>query len=127
MLRASVKVDFATLNFGNYSTTEQDTGFTWVDGKKIYKKSIYTGSLPTAGGTTNIDIGVNNLDKIINLQGIVWYSNGITLPLPYASPATNGTSSVSCGINANKQISILAGTDRSGAAGYVTLYYTKTS
>jgi hypothetical protein len=34
------KIDFSTLNFGNYSTSEVDTGFTWIDGSKIYKKTI---------------------------------------------------------------------------------------
>ena len=34
----------------NYSLTEQDTGITWVDGKKVYQKS-YTGTIGSAGPT----------------------------------------------------------------------------
>lgn len=42
------KIDFSTLDFGNYSTTEVDTGFTWINGDKIYKRTYH-------GNTTNRD------------------------------------------------------------------------
>ena len=46
----SHKIDFTTLAFGNYSTSEVDTGFTYIDGKPIFKKTVQTNI--AAGGTS---------------------------------------------------------------------------
>lgn len=43
----------------DYSTTEQDTGKTWIDGKKIYRKVIQ--ETISTSGTHNISIGESNL------------------------------------------------------------------
>lgn len=63
------KIDFTTLS-GNYSTTEVDTGFTWVDGKHIYKKT-YTGTL----GSRDFNVALGFTPKqVIKVEG------GITTP-----------------------------------------------
>ena len=36
-------------NNGNYSTTEQDTGLKWIDGKKIYQKVFKISYIRIAG------------------------------------------------------------------------------
>ena len=54
-----------------YSTDEVDTGKTWVDGKKIYRKVIYIGSLPNnTSSYTNHNI--SNLG-IITHSEMNWY------------------------------------------------------
>lgn len=50
ILVTSDKIDYATLNFGNYSTTEKDTGFKYTDGKTIFKRT-FTGTISAAAST----------------------------------------------------------------------------
>ena len=69
MKRAGVRsqnIDFTTLS-GNYSTTEKDTGYTWIDGSKIYKKTINLNGLPNAT-TKNVPHGISNLGRIIKQE-----------------------------------------------------------
>lgn len=49
----------------DYSETEQDTGKTWVDGKKIYRK-VYIGS--SYAGTSTIDVGLSNISTMIDIK-----------------------------------------------------------
>ena len=49
----------------NYSFDEQDTGLTWIDGKKIYQKTIELNRLTTAGVNVYTNLNISNLDKII--------------------------------------------------------------
>lgn len=118
-------LNFAGLNFGNYSTSEVNTGFTWVDGKYIYKKSIYVSGLPNTAGSIQIAHGISNLDKVINIEGCYTDNNGY-----YAFPANSPISSsnadtyIRTNINGN-DIQISVGMDRSSLVGYATLYYTK--
>ncbi|MBO4863858.1 MAG: phage tail protein [Eubacterium sp.] len=39
----------------NYSTTEQDTGLTWIDGRPVYQKTYYSGTV--AQGVSVLDSG----------------------------------------------------------------------
>lgn len=116
-------VDFATLNFGNYSEAEVDTGFTWIDGKKVYKKTVDFGALPNATAGTKAH-GIANLNHVINIEAIAF--NGTRwLPLPAASPQTLGASIV---ISVDStDIFIQTGTDRRNDNAYITLCYTKSS
>lgn len=53
----------------NYSTTEQDTGLKWVDGKSIYQKTFYIASLSASGGTfINLTDSNVNVDKFISYE-----------------------------------------------------------
>lgn len=120
----------------NYSTSEIDTGTTWIDGKKIYKKTIDCGAPPSAGLTNNIDINVTNFEKAVKIEGIMYDSSNEAFPLPYCDSSfsnTNGNYEVDVykiqgsgawqiwisrgNANANLGITKI----------YVTLYYTKTS
>lgn len=113
-------------SISNYSTSEVNTGATWINGKTIYKKTIDTGALPNAT-TNNIAHGITNLDRIIKIEGWAYRSDDTSFfPLPSTS-----TGSVSANIvtTANTTyVNISTGTDRSNVGeSYVTLYYTKTS
>ena len=106
---------------GNYTTTEVDTGFTWVDGKTIYKKTISCGALPNAT-TKNVAHGVS-FSYIISAGGAARAANGTTLPLPYSHPVA--TSNVSVAVTATN-IELFTGSDRTAfTLSYVTLTYTK--
>ena len=116
------KIDFSTLS-GNYSTSEMDTGFTWIDGKTIYKKTVDCGTLPDSAEKT-VPHGISNLDRVIKVEGYA-YNNAVTFPLPFSW--TNSSSAVGILIRATT-INIGAGVDRTAfTETYVTLYYTKTS
>lgn len=48
----------------DYSTTEQDTGVKWIDGKTIYRK-VYSGSFPSEE-TTSLVIDTIAIDRLLN-------------------------------------------------------------
>lgn len=121
------KIDFSTLS-GNYSTIEQSTGFTWIDGSTIYKKTISVGPLPD-NTTKSVPFNINNLNKVIYFYGMAYHPNGVMIPLPFVSSniITNGID-VAIFNEESQSIRIGAGADRTGfAEAYITLYYTKTS
>lgn len=50
-----------------YSTTEQEIG-TWIDGKKLYQKTI-TGNLPTTVDTDTVVASISDLDTVVEFNG----------------------------------------------------------
>lgn len=53
----------------NYSTNEQDTGLTWIDGKKIYQKTFVKDSTDISGTLVTIDASALNIYECINIYG----------------------------------------------------------
>lgn len=121
----SPKIDFRTLG-GNYSTSEVNTGFTWVDGKPIYKKTLYRASTGAASSIT-INTGITNGDMLVNLE-VVAKATGGKYIFPIIEPGQWETSvrSVSSDLT-----TILINTNLSTTIAtadiYATIYYTKTS
>lgn len=119
------KIDFTTLNFGNYSVTEQDTGFTWVDGKHIYKKTIDIGT-PADSSSKLVAHGITNLGTVVKIEGML---NGPSIvPLPFVSES----GSINCVeiVIDTTDIRVVTGSSwwySNNYAGYITLYYTKSS
>jgi hypothetical protein len=109
--------------FTDYSTTEQNTGRLWIDGKTIYRKEINLGSLPNAipGSVAH---GISNLSTVTSLSGFA--TNGtVFLPLPLAR-YNNFASQI--GLYADTtNIVVEPGNDRTAYTGYVVIEYTKTS
>lgn len=66
-------------NANTYSEDEIEIG-TWINGKKIYKKTI-TGSTLPANGTTLI----SNVDSVVNAYGEQLWNNTIWYHFPYLS------------------------------------------
>lgn len=120
----SEKIDFTT--FGdNYSTTEINTNYTWIDGKKIYKKTIYIPSLPN---TTEIGYahGVSGMTMLVDIQGIMIAGSGVWWPL--GQIPNPGGANLSSGIRlvvTTTNINISVGSDRSNYSAYITIWYTK--
>jgi len=119
------KIDFTTLG-GNYSTTEQDTGFTWINGEHIYKKTIDLGGLPNAT-TKSIAHGITNLGRIIKQESWAYSSTDSTfLFIPHTNTGYIDRQVVVVVVGSN--IDIRAGSDQSPyTEAYTTLYYTKTA
>lgn len=59
----------------NYSTTEQDTGLLWINGKHIYQKSY-------SGTTSGFDLGVN-IDTLVDMYGVFKDRYNNIFPLSY--------------------------------------------
>ena len=107
----------------DYSSTEMDTGATWVDGSKIYKKTVYLGLLPNASNKT-VAHNIANLDKVVKIEAII-HNGGTYAMIPFVH-----TQAVTGNININvntTDITISTGNDRSSWSGDCTIYYTKTS
>lgn len=61
---------------------EVETGETWINGRKIYRKVIDFGALP-AGGTKNVPHHIASYSTIIKVWGFTDDNGGIIYPLPY--------------------------------------------
>lgn len=116
----AAKTDFG----GNYSTSEVNTGFTWVDGKTIYKKTVNFGALPN-NNTKNVAHGIANLDFVISISGAAYDGLAVHIPLPFVNTSASGSN---VHLNNDKtNVIVVTGSNRSGfTSAYITLYYTKT-
>lgn len=110
---------------GNYSTTEVSTGFTWIDGKTIYKKTFHVSAGPGAGQTIHIT-GLTSIDNVVNYEGFLSTS---VLTIYVGTARANSNSALGCWFERDYGRFAVesGGSDRSGFDGYVTLYYTKSS
>mgnify|MGYP000910973767 FL=1 len=107
----------------DYSTTEQNTGRLWIDGKTIYRKEISLGSL-TNTTPKSVAHGISNLDTAVSLSGFA--TNGtIFLPLPLAR-YSNFASQIGLYMDTTNVV-VEPGNDRTAYTGYVVIEYTKTS
>lgn len=69
----------------SYSTTEQKTGGTWIDGKPIYRKIVDCGALPN-NTSKSVAHNISNLGQVVSLRGIASKSTLQIIPLPYVYP-----------------------------------------
>lgn len=74
----AVNTEFNKLT--TYSTTETDTGMTWIDGKEIYRKVLEFNNVPT--GITQENHGISNFYKLINYSGYYYDSKFGYIPIP---------------------------------------------
>ena len=114
----AAKIDLSTLG-GNYSTLEVDTGYTWIDGSAIYKKTINFGSLPN-NTSKQVAHNIVSLGQIIKVDGIMNDSSATHFwTIPYLS--VNNIEVFS------GNIQITTTLDLTSYTAYITLYYTKSS
>ncbi len=107
--------------YENYSTTEHEIG-TWIDGSKLYEKTISFGALPNTDRKT-VSHGISNIGYIVNVVAMA-VSSTQTIPLPTANPsAANASISAEA---TSTEVGIRTGRDFSMYDGYFTLQYTKT-
>lgn len=55
----------------SYSTNETLTGGTWINGKPIYRKVVYIGSLP-ANTASLFSHNISNIDRVVN-SSMTWF------------------------------------------------------
>jgi hypothetical protein len=107
-----------------YSTSETDTGCRWIDGRKIYKKTIDFGALPNATNK-KVPHGISNLGTVVRWEGMTTYSgDSVQRPLPFVPTGSSGYVLVEF---EPSNIAIYAGSDRTAFSAIITMYYTKTS
>ena len=109
----------------NYSTSEQSTGITWINGKTIYQKTVYFGNLPNNGNKT-VAHGISNLGDVIKIEATARYTNGSFWVLPLVMRGSEV--SYQTVLNVDSSVIYMANqADRSAFTAYVTIYYTKRS
>lgn len=124
---SSAGIGAKNVDFATFSTTAEIPCGTWVDGKTIYKKTIYLGALPNAG-TKDVLHRINNISYVCGFSGIAYRpSDDSYFQLSNAPHPTSGlATSVNLVVTGTKII-ISAGINRSDMTGYCTIYYTKTN
>ena len=108
----------------DYSLEEQWTGKLWLDGKKVYQKTMACGALPNTK-MVQIPMGIENIDNVIAFEGVAW-GNGQVITLP--RPATKLESVVDCIIDSGGT-TIRISTNSNFSAlneSYITVQYTCT-
>ena len=107
-----------------YSTEETFTGKYWIDGKKIYRKTI---SGITATGTYNPQI--SNFNELVDVYGSVKIVNSNWEPLPRGAIAGTETYSMAIGSISGTTLYAEIGTFYTSKIekSRVTIEYTKTT
>ena len=111
------------LNSQRYSTSEIDTGKTWIEGKKIYRKVVDLGTLPNAT-TKDVSHGISNVSAFVDVRGMAVNTTSGIVTLPIPRVATANTMNLDVSLNATN-IHLDTSFDYSGWTGFVILEYTK--
>ena len=114
-----------TDEFNTYLTEETFTGKYWVNGKKIYRKTINLGTLPNNEVYTVLH-NINDLDYMISIRGTAYRTLDSTyFPIPY----TSVDDEYSIQLTISKELAIIqTKIDRSTIDNcWVILEYTKTT
>ena len=109
----------------DYSTSEKIIG-TWIDGSKLYQKTINCGSMPN-NTTKAINPNITNLSNYIELKGYIYNASNTkeNYPLPYISKESIDNVGLATATSGNIVISTWA--DWTGYSAYVVAKYTKTT
>lgn len=121
----AAKIDSDVLSgMGSYSTSEQATPFTWIDGSTIYKKTVSNtfSSIPASGIVFNH--GISNFSKLIKTD--VAFNLGWDTSMwgdgSYLARNSIGVRITSAQVCLDRD----AASNWSGTV-YVTIYYTKSA
>ena len=129
-----IEGDIASYN--SYSLNETFTGGTWIDGKKIYKKTYYMGTVPTwSSGTVFLRIPFDvDFETVVEIKGmIVPNSNSTSAQIEYYSipkPPKVGQSSFNVSLKIKPYNNVLnleleTNSELDNKDAYATVYYTK--
>ena len=113
-----------TISDMDYSTSEQDTGCKWIDGKKIYKKT-FSFTLANAEATT-VNHGISNFGLLIKFEGAVVQSDTKNVPIPRTLANLNYQIGLEGVTTTSFEIDVGTSGPR-GKQAYMTLWYTKTT
>lgn len=110
----------------SFSTSEINTGTTWIDGSTIYKKTVNTGALNSTDKVTNH--GISGIKQVIKMEGFAIATSPsagtiyVSLPRAHKDKDHDGISFEAFGNN----VKVAVGTNNVFYDSYVTIYYTKT-
>ena len=113
-----------TISDMDYSTSEQDTGCKWIDGKPIYKKT-FSFTLANAEATI-VNHGISNFGLLIRFEGAVVQSDTKNVPIPRTLSNLNYQIGLEGVTTTSFEIDVGTSGPR-GKQAYVTLWYTKTT
>lgn len=120
-----MRINSNLVPFTKYSTTETAIG-EWIDGKTIYRKTIYISSLPQSTWA-NYPHNISNIDSIINIYGFMKTpSNGTTVAFNFIGTSALYGTSARLLVRADKTNVVIETTSNWSNVMYVTLEYTKT-
>ena len=122
--------------YNSYSLNETFTGGTWIDGKPIYKKTYYMGTVPTwSSGTVFLRIPFDvNFETVVEIKGmIVPNASSTTAQIEYYSipkPPKVGQSSFNVSLKIKPYNNVLnleleTNSELNNKDAYATVYYTK--
>ena len=114
-----------TISDMDYSTSEQDTGCKWIDGKKIYKKTIDFGALPNSS-IKNVDHGVANIARVVKIDGIISFGSNTWSNIPLVYQGVDSIYNAEFQVTTT-QVHCATSKDRSNLSAIITFYYTKTT
>ena len=120
------KINSSQILNQDYSTSEQDTGQKWIDGKTIYKKS-FSGTITANANVRNIaTIGdYPAVGTLVRAEG-VFYGGGEYIAFGSVHVRADGTPNRSMAIRSDNQLITYSDISRTNAPYSFTIYYTKT-
>ena len=102
----------------DYSTTEQDTGLKWTDGKNIYKKTY---RVDLTSDNLNVDLDIEGtISEVIKIEG-VWTDGSGVFNFSYSRAYRTA---VDIDLN-NKRLRYAGNVHGDSVKSSVTIYYTK--
>ena len=119
----SSMIDWTTMP-GSYSTTEQKTPFTWVNGKPIYSKT-FSFTLTNVEATI-VNHGISNFGLLIRYEGAVVQSGTKNVPIPRTLANLNYQIGLEGVTTTSFEVDVSSNGPR-GKQAYMTLWYTKTT
>lgn len=105
-----------------WSLKEEDTGGVWLDGQKVYRKTLYA-RISTAGQAVDIPFP-DGLQRIVHMQGILYTDDTINRTRPL-SWYYNASLNASLWHSGSANVTVQANGEIGDA--FVTIWYTKTA
>jgi hypothetical protein len=94
--KVKIDPDTGTMTVNNsYSTSEQATGETWIDGKPIYRR-VFTGTITAAVNelvTTNLIDGTANIKMLVAVGGEIQHYSDDNAGFAVGNPIITGSDS----------------------------------
>lgn len=112
------------IDFTTFSTTDEIECGTWINGKTIYKKTVYFGSLPN-NSNKSVAHGISGIEYVVKIEGINNTGNAWS-PLPLVFRGTDYIWNLEVYVDLTN-ITMASSKDLSSRTAYLTIYYTKTN
>ena len=105
-----------------FSTTDEIVCGTWINGKTIYKKTVYFGSLPN-NSNKSVAHGISGIEYVVKIEGINDAGNAWS-PLPLVFRGADYIWNLEVYVDLTN-ITMASSKDLSNRTAYLTIYYTK--